>query len=152
MIRAENDNDPSAGQEVGGEVLGQDLTAYMYLARTRDLARRLRPALTRWPEETTRPWPRPHVERPKGKIRLLVHPSTFGEMAPSNLHGYPRALSDNYNIATRIAYHGVGPDRPKIWTDIQSQSRATSARSIPRSSAKATPASHYRWPVRIAGT
>ena len=135
--------------QLGKESL--DKTSLMCISQDiRDLARR-RPALG-WPEETTRPWPRPHVERTKGKIRLLVHPSSFGEMAPSNLHGYPRALSDNYNISTCIAYHGVEPDRPKIWTDIQSQPRATSARSILRSSAKATPASHYRWPVRIAGT
>jgi hypothetical protein len=40
-------------------------------------------------------------------------------MAPSNLHGYPRALFDNYNTHTGIAYRGIGPDRPKIWTDIQ---------------------------------
>jgi hypothetical protein len=59
------------------------------------------------------------AEKTKGKIRLLVHPSSFGEMAPSNLHGYPRALSDNYNTHTGIAYRGIGPDRPKIWTDIQ---------------------------------
>jgi hypothetical protein len=89
----------------------------MSLARQPRLARR-RPALTGWPETTTRPWPRPHVERTKGKIRLLVHPSSFGEMAPSNLHGYPRTLSDNYNTDNYVAYHGVGPDRPKIWPDI----------------------------------
>ena len=47
------------------------------------------------------------AEKSKGKIRLLVHPSSFGEMAPSNLHGYPRALSDNYkpNTRHRLPWH-----------------------------------------------
>ena len=90
--------------QLGKESL--DKTSLMCISQDiRDLARR-RPALG-WPEETTRPWPRPHVERTKGKIRLLVHPSSFGEMAPSNLHGYPRALSDNYkpNTRHRLPWH-----------------------------------------------
>jgi hypothetical protein len=70
------------------------------------------------------------AEKTKGKIRLLVHPSSFGEMAPSNLHGYPRALSDNYNTHTCTAYHDVGPDRSEIWSNIQSWWTATSTRSI----------------------
>jgi hypothetical protein len=90
----------------------------MHLARIPRLALR-RHALTTWKLAVRVLGRARNVEGTKGKIRLLVHPSSFGEMAPSNLHGYPRALSDNYNICTRIAYHAIGPDRPELWPNIQ---------------------------------
>jgi hypothetical protein len=120
---ARADNDPSTGQEVPSEGLGRTRThsCVGMIPETRSspscpnkLAVRV---LGR-------------AEKTKGKIRLLAHPSSFGEMAPSNLHGYPRALSDNYNTHTCTAYHDVGPDRSEIRSNIQSWWTATSTRSI----------------------